>query len=214
MPHRRLRARRFTIRGRPYPVLLPKLGDPRLHLAAVIISLQVIGQIGFHFELSIAQILLAIGTVRGARGRDRDAPAARHPLAGERDADRQRRRVRPARSRHGARRLVEPARLVDLRRNRRGLAALEARDPLARRAHLQSVQHRPRPLLPPARPDSRCAARLLVGPDVGLARARARDHRRRRLPDPPAAEAAAGRARLLDHVRASRSACSRSPGTR
>jgi Na+-translocating ferredoxin:NAD+ oxidoreductase RnfD subunit len=52
----------FTIRGRPYPVLLPKLADPRLHLAAVIISLQVIGQIGFHFELSIAQILLAIGT--------------------------------------------------------------------------------------------------------------------------------------------------------
>src|SRR5436305_6079284 len=52
----------FTLRGRPYPVLLPKLGDPRLHLAAVIISLQVIGQIGFHFELSIAQILLAIGT--------------------------------------------------------------------------------------------------------------------------------------------------------
>src|SRR5205809_7406828 len=52
----------FTIRGRPYPVLLPKLADPRLHLAAVIISLQVIGQIGFHFDLSIAQILLAIGT--------------------------------------------------------------------------------------------------------------------------------------------------------
>jgi Na+-translocating ferredoxin:NAD+ oxidoreductase RnfD subunit len=52
----------FTIRGRPYPVLLPKLSDPRLHLAAVIISLQVIGQVGFHFELSISQILLAIGT--------------------------------------------------------------------------------------------------------------------------------------------------------
>jgi Na+-translocating ferredoxin:NAD+ oxidoreductase RnfD subunit len=52
----------FTIRDRPYPVLLPKLSDPRLHLAAVIISLQVIGQIGFHFELSITQILLAIGT--------------------------------------------------------------------------------------------------------------------------------------------------------
>jgi Na+-translocating ferredoxin:NAD+ oxidoreductase RnfD subunit len=52
----------FTIRGRPYPLLLPKLSDPRLHLAAVIISLQVIGQIGFHFELSISQILLAIGT--------------------------------------------------------------------------------------------------------------------------------------------------------
>ncbi|HEY2208350.1 MAG TPA: FG-GAP-like repeat-containing protein [Gaiellaceae bacterium] len=52
----------FTIRGRPYPVLLPKFSDPRLHLAAVIISLQIIGQVGFHFELSIAQILLAIGT--------------------------------------------------------------------------------------------------------------------------------------------------------
>src|ERR1700758_358832 len=55
----------FTIRGRPYPVLLPKLADPRLHLAAVIISLQIIGQVGFHFELSIAQILLAIGTAAG-----------------------------------------------------------------------------------------------------------------------------------------------------
>src|ERR1700740_2785283 len=52
----------FTIRGRPYPGLAPTLRDPRLHLAAGIISLQVIGQVGFHFELSIAQILLAIGT--------------------------------------------------------------------------------------------------------------------------------------------------------
>ena len=36
--------------------------DPRLHLAATIISLQVIGQVGFHFRVSIAQILIAIGT--------------------------------------------------------------------------------------------------------------------------------------------------------
>jgi Na+-translocating ferredoxin:NAD+ oxidoreductase RnfD subunit len=50
------------IRGRQYPVLLPTLRDPRLHLAATITSLQVIGQVGFHFELSIAQILLALGT--------------------------------------------------------------------------------------------------------------------------------------------------------
>src|SRR2546423_1499724 len=49
-------------RGTPYPVLLPKLRDPRLHLAATITSLQVIGQVGFHFQLSIAQILLALGT--------------------------------------------------------------------------------------------------------------------------------------------------------
>ncbi len=52
----------ILIRGTPYPVLLPKLRDPRLHLAATITSLQVIGQIGFHFEVSIAQILLALGT--------------------------------------------------------------------------------------------------------------------------------------------------------
>src|SRR5436853_3247217 len=52
----------FVIRGTPYPVVLPKLRDPRLHLAATITSLQVIGQVGFHFELSIAQILIALGT--------------------------------------------------------------------------------------------------------------------------------------------------------
>src|SRR6476469_8739642 len=34
----------LTIRGTPYPVLLPKVSDPRLHLAAVIITLQVLGQ--------------------------------------------------------------------------------------------------------------------------------------------------------------------------
>ena len=54
--------RALTIRGRPYPVLLPTLSDPRLHLAAVIISLQVLGQVAFDFRLSIAQILIAIGT--------------------------------------------------------------------------------------------------------------------------------------------------------
>src|ERR1041385_7531176 len=54
--------RALTIRGRSYPVLLPKLSDPRLHLAAVIISLQVLGQVAFDFNLSIAQILIAIGT--------------------------------------------------------------------------------------------------------------------------------------------------------
>src|SRR4051794_40889313 len=51
-----------AIRGRRYPVLLPNLRDPRLHLAATITSLQVIGQIGFGFRVSISQILLALGT--------------------------------------------------------------------------------------------------------------------------------------------------------
>jgi Na+-translocating ferredoxin:NAD+ oxidoreductase RnfD subunit len=52
----------LTIRGTPYPVLLPTVRDPRLHLAAVIITLQVLGQTAFGFSLSIAQILIAIGT--------------------------------------------------------------------------------------------------------------------------------------------------------
>ena len=52
----------LTIRGTPYPVLLPSLRDPRLHLAAVIITLQVLGQTAFGFSLSIAQILVSLGT--------------------------------------------------------------------------------------------------------------------------------------------------------
>jgi Na+-translocating ferredoxin:NAD+ oxidoreductase RnfD subunit len=52
----------LTVRGATYPVVLPKLSDPRLHLAATITSLQVIGQVGFHFELSIAQILISLAT--------------------------------------------------------------------------------------------------------------------------------------------------------
>jgi Na+-translocating ferredoxin:NAD+ oxidoreductase RnfD subunit len=44
------------------PVVLPKLSDPRLHLAAVITSLQILGQVAFNFRLSIAQILLSLGT--------------------------------------------------------------------------------------------------------------------------------------------------------
>jgi hypothetical protein len=50
------------VRGRQYPVLLPTVRDPRLHLAAVIVSLQVLGQVAFEFQLSIAQILVSLLT--------------------------------------------------------------------------------------------------------------------------------------------------------
>jgi ASPIC and UnbV/FG-GAP-like repeat/NQR2, RnfD, RnfE family len=53
---------RLQIRGTSYPVLLPSIRDPRLHLASVIISLHVLGQVAFGFDLSIAQILIAVGT--------------------------------------------------------------------------------------------------------------------------------------------------------
>jgi Na+-transporting NADH:ubiquinone oxidoreductase subunit NqrB len=52
----------LRIRGRPYPVLLPTLRDARLHLAAVIVSLQVLGQVALDFQLSIAQILVSLIT--------------------------------------------------------------------------------------------------------------------------------------------------------
>jgi Na+-translocating ferredoxin:NAD+ oxidoreductase RnfD subunit len=52
-----------AIRGTRYPIVLPKLKDPRLHLAATITSLQVLGQVAFHFRLSIAQILVCLATV-------------------------------------------------------------------------------------------------------------------------------------------------------
>ena len=48
--------------GTEYPVLLPRVTDARLHLAAVIVSLQVLGQTAFDFDLSIAQILISLGT--------------------------------------------------------------------------------------------------------------------------------------------------------
>jgi Na+-translocating ferredoxin:NAD+ oxidoreductase RnfD subunit len=50
-----------TVASTGYPVVLPSLKDARLHLAAVIISLQVLGQVAFDFNLSIAQILIAVG---------------------------------------------------------------------------------------------------------------------------------------------------------
>ena len=43
-----------------YPVVLPRLSDPRLHLAAVIISIHVLGQTGLGFRVSVLQVLAAI----------------------------------------------------------------------------------------------------------------------------------------------------------
>lgn len=50
------------VRGRSYPVVLPTLRDPRLHLAAVIVSIHVLGQIALGFRVSVPQILIAILT--------------------------------------------------------------------------------------------------------------------------------------------------------
>ena len=55
-------ARTLTLRGDTYPVVLPNIRDPRLHVAAVIITIHVLGQVTLNFRVSIPQILAAILT--------------------------------------------------------------------------------------------------------------------------------------------------------
>jgi hypothetical protein len=55
-------SRSVTLRGTSYPVVLPTLRDPRLHVAVVTLSVHVLGQVGLGFRLSVPQILAAILT--------------------------------------------------------------------------------------------------------------------------------------------------------
>ena len=43
-------------------MILPNIRDPRLHVAAVIITIHVLGQVGLRFQVSVPQILAAILT--------------------------------------------------------------------------------------------------------------------------------------------------------
>ena len=52
--------RKVMLRGREYRVLLPSVRDPRLHVAAVLLTLQLLGQTVLDFRLSIAQILICL----------------------------------------------------------------------------------------------------------------------------------------------------------
>lgn len=53
---------RLVLGRRTIPVVLPNRRDPRLKLSAIIITLQVLGQTVLDFKVSIAQILITIGT--------------------------------------------------------------------------------------------------------------------------------------------------------
>jgi Na+-translocating ferredoxin:NAD+ oxidoreductase RnfD subunit len=53
-------SRTVALGGTSYPLVLPNVRDPRLHVAAVIITVHVLGQVGLHFTVSIPQILAAI----------------------------------------------------------------------------------------------------------------------------------------------------------
>ena len=55
-------ARSLTVGGATYPVILPSIRDPRLHVASVIITIHVLGQVGLHFDVTVPQILAAILT--------------------------------------------------------------------------------------------------------------------------------------------------------
>ena len=52
--------RTLTLGGTAYPLVLPSIRDPRLHVASVIITIHVLGQVGLHFHVSVPQILAAI----------------------------------------------------------------------------------------------------------------------------------------------------------
>jgi hypothetical protein len=56
------KGRAVRIFGREYAVIFPSIRDPRMHVAAVLITLQVLGQTVLGFRLSVAQILISLAT--------------------------------------------------------------------------------------------------------------------------------------------------------
>ncbi|HEV3226757.1 MAG TPA: RnfABCDGE type electron transport complex subunit D [Acidimicrobiales bacterium] len=55
-------ARTIRLAGRSYRLEPPSRHDPRLHVAAILATVQGLGQTSFRFELSIAQILVSLAT--------------------------------------------------------------------------------------------------------------------------------------------------------
>jgi hypothetical protein len=54
--------RTITFRGGSYPLVLPSIRDPRLHVAAVILTVHLLGQVGLGFRLSVPQLVAAMLT--------------------------------------------------------------------------------------------------------------------------------------------------------
>ena len=57
-----MNSRTLTLGTNTYPVVLPNIRDSRLHVAAVIVTIHVLGQVSLRFHVSVPQILAAIGT--------------------------------------------------------------------------------------------------------------------------------------------------------
>ena len=56
------RKRALRLRGAEYPIVLPSWKDPRLHLSLTFVCLHTLGQVEFHFRLSIPQIITPLLT--------------------------------------------------------------------------------------------------------------------------------------------------------
>jgi hypothetical protein len=54
--------RTLTLGGTAYPLALPSIRDSRLHVAAVIVTIHVLGQVALDFHVSVPQILAAVLT--------------------------------------------------------------------------------------------------------------------------------------------------------
>src|SRR5688572_233284 len=50
----------LTLGGTRYPVVLPNIRDSRLHVAAVVVTIHVLGQVALDFQVSVPQILVSI----------------------------------------------------------------------------------------------------------------------------------------------------------
>ena len=189
------------IRGTAYPVLLPTLRDPRLHLAGVIISLQVLGQVAFDFNLSIAQILVAVLTsaILEVAIAFRRQHVLMWPASALLTGNGVAFILRVPGTEHGDWWSMNGWWIFagDLRRR----APLEVPDHLPRPPRLQPVELRPRSLLPPARARAGRPARLLVGADDGRARVCAGADRRGWARDPRPAAPDRDRGRLLARLR-------------
>ena len=96
-------ARTLTLGSASYPVVLPNIRDPRLHVAAVIITIHVLGQVALGFQVSIPQILAAIITCAVIEIVLTFRQTRSIRLAGQRHAHRQWRRAHPACRRHATR---------------------------------------------------------------------------------------------------------------
>ena len=198
------------IRGTAYPVLLPTWRDPRLHLAGVIVTLQVLGQTAFDFRLSIAQILVSLVTcaVLEVSIAFRRQHVLMWPASALLTGNGVAFVLRVPGTEHGDWWSMNGGWIFA------GTAAVGLLSKYVitfRGAHLQPLQLRPRPVLRPPRPGARGSARVLVGADVGVAGARARADRRRRARDPLAAAPGRDRRRLLADVRGG---CRRARGRR